>query len=66
MKKNAQHLPYEPHIVKTFCNTDGRRIGAVADDCIVKTDEEAQEILSDIARLYGENTDRSCPRKSNE
>lgn len=63
MKKTGVQPPDEPHIVQTVYDEDGRRIGAVADNCTVKTKEEADELLGGIARLYGEQLRRKAERR---
>lgn len=63
MKKTGIQSLDEPHIVQIVYDKEGRRIGAIADNYVVKTKEEADEILDNIARLYGEHLRRKAERE---
>lgn len=56
----------EPRIVKVICDKEGHRIGAVAENCVVKTGDDTDEILSGIARIYGDHLRRKAERMCTE
>lgn len=55
-------LELVPHIVKRYYDENGREIGWVADNFVVKTQEEVDEILKEIGKIWGE----SCARRARE
>ena len=58
MKKIGVQPSDEPHIVQIIYDKDGRRIGAVADDCVLQTKEASDQILDNIARIFGDHLRR--------
>lgn len=63
-KKNP--LEEEPHIVQVSYNKEGRRIGAIADNYCVKTQEEVNAILDSCGKLYGASLQRKAERAALE
>lgn len=55
-------LAMKPHIVERFYDEKGREIGWIADDFVVKTQKEVDDILKELGRIWGE----SCARKARE
>lgn len=51
-----------PHIVERFYDENGREIGWIADNFVVKTQQEVDKILEELGRIWGE----SCDRKARE
>ena len=52
----ARNTPKEvletvPHIVKRYYDENGREIAWVADNYVVKTQEEVDEILKEVGRI---------------
>ena len=63
MKKRGIQPLDEPHIVQVIYDKDGRRIGAIADNYVVKTKAEVNQILDNIARIYGDHLRRKAERE---
>ena len=51
-----------PHIVKRFYDENGNEIGWIADNYVVKTQEEVDEILKGVAKIWADY----CMRKARE
>lgn len=51
-----------PHIVQRFYDENGREIAWIADNYVVKTQEEVDDILKQVGKLWAE----SCKRKAIE
>ncbi len=55
-------LATEPHIVERFYDENGREIGWIADNFVVKTQQEVDKILEELGKIWGD----SCARKDRE
>lgn len=53
---------FVPHIVKRFYDEKGNEIGWIADNFVVKTQEEVDAILKEVGEIWG----RSCARRARE
>ncbi len=52
-----------PHIVERFYDPEsGRLLGWIADNYVVKTQKEVDDILKELGKIWGE----SCARKARE
>lgn len=51
-----------PHIVERYYDENGREIGWIADNFVVKTQQEVDKILEELGKIWGE----SCDRKARE
>ena len=51
-----------PHIVERFYDENGREIGWIADNFVVKTQQEVDKILDELGKIWGD----SCERKARE
>ena len=61
----ARNTPKEvletvPHIVKRYYDENSREIAWVADNYVVKTQEEVDEILKEVGRIWS----RACAAKA--
>lgn len=55
-------LETKPHIVERFYDENGRELGWIADNFVVQTQKEVDDILKELGRIWGE----SCARKACE
>ena len=55
-------LATEPHIVERFYDENGREMGWIADNFVVKTQQEVDKILEELGKIWGD----SCARKDRE
>ena len=55
-------LATKPHIVERFYDENGREIGWIADNFVVKTQQEVDKILEELGKIWGD----SCDRKARE
>ncbi len=55
-------LETKPHIVEHIYNENGRELGWIADNFVVQTQQEVDEILDELGRIWG----GACARKSCE
>ncbi|MGN0686803.1 MAG: hypothetical protein ACI4KA_01700 [Oscillospiraceae bacterium] len=53
-------LDTEPHIVERFYDENGREIGWIADNFVVKTQQEVDNILEELGKIWGESYDRKA------
>lgn len=51
-----------PHIVERFYDENGRELGWIADNFVVQTQKEVDDILKELGKIWGE----SCARKARE
>ena len=51
-----------PHIVERFYDENGRELGWIADNFVVQTQKEVDDILKELGKIWGE----SCARKDRE
>lgn len=63
MKKRGVQPLDEPHIVQIVYDKNVRRMGAVADNYVVKENAEVEQILENIARIYGNHLRRKAERE---
>ncbi len=63
MKKRGIQPLDEPHIVQIVYDKNVRRMGAVADNYVVKEKAEVEQILENIARIYGNHLRRKAERE---
>lgn len=55
-------LELKPHIVEHVYDESGKEIGWIADNFVVQTQKEVDDILKELGRIWGE----SCNRKARE
>ncbi len=55
-------LELKPHIVEYHYNEDGKEIGWIADNFVVQTQKEVDDILKELGKIWGD----SCARKARE
>lgn len=53
---------FKPHIVKRFYDDKGNLLGWIADDFVVKTQEEVDAILDEVSDIWS----RHCANKAAE
>lgn len=63
----ARNTPKEvletvPHIVERIYDENGREIMWIADNYVVKTQEEVDEILKEVSKIWS----RACARKARQ
>ena len=56
-------LATEPHIVERFYDENGREIGWIADNFVVKTQQEVDKILEELGKIWGDSCDRKAREK---
>lgn len=55
-------LAMKPHIVERFYAENGRELGWIADNFVVQTQKEVNDILKELGKIWG----KSCARKAYE
>ena len=55
-------LETKPHIVERFYDENGRELGWIADNFVVQTQKEVDDILKELGKIWGD----SCDRKARE
>ena len=56
-------LATEPHIVERFYDENGREIGWIADNFVVKTQQEVDKILEELGKIWGDSRARKDREK---
>lgn len=55
-------LELKPHIVEYVYDENGKEIGWIADNFVVQSQKEVDDILKELGRIWGE----ACARKARE
>ena len=56
-------LELKPHIVAYHDNEDGKEIGWIADNFVVQTQKEVDDILKELGKIWGDSCDRKAREK---
>ena len=56
-------LELKPHILVYHYNEDGKEIGWIADNFVVQTQKEVDDILKELGKIWGDSCDRKAREK---